>query len=223
MRFQDRHHAGQMLGQHLLEMGYGSNILVFGLPRGGIPVAYEVATCLEADLDVFVVRKLGLPGHEELAMGAIGPGGSVVINENVVTAHQVTSDEIRDAIVRESKELERRLQTYRDGDNGFALIDKDILLVDDGLATGATMQVACAAVRELGARSIHVAAPVGAPSSCRDIANIADTVVCLETPDPFFGVGQFYTDFSQTSDEEVIELLQRAREKSESRHFQKAT
>jgi putative phosphoribosyl transferase len=205
--FQDRTDAGRQLAEKLLSYAGRDDVFVLALPRGGVPVAFEVAQRLGVPLDVFVVRKLGVPGHEELAMGAIASGGVRVLNEDVlyVLADAQSIVEMVTAIERE--ELKRRERDYRGDRPAPEARGRTVILVDDGLATGATMRAAAAALRQQGAAKIIVAVPVGAPSTCHEIRSVADEVVCLQTPGSFMGVGQYYEDFSQTADEEVRELL----------------
>jgi len=181
---------------------------VLALPRGGVPVAYEVARALAAPLDVFLVRKLGLPGHEELAMGAIASGGIRLINEHVVDAYQVTAAEIEKVAAVEQAELERRELLYRDGRPLPTLANRTVILVDDGLATGATMRVAILAVRAESPARIVVAVPVAAAETCDEFRSLVDDVVCAETPEPFFAVGVWYENFEQTTDQQVHDLLE---------------
>ena len=183
------------------------DIAVLGLPRGGVPVAYEIARALGASLDVFLVRKLGTPGHPELAMGAIASGGIRVLNDEVVRALGIRADQIDAVAGREQAELERREAVYRHGRPLPPLNGKTVILVDDGLATGSTMRAAVLAARQQKPARVVVAVPVGAPETCRELRAIADEVICAETPTPFSAVGQWYQDFTQTSDEEVIALL----------------
>jgi predicted phosphoribosyltransferase len=185
------------------------DIVVLALPRGGVPVGDQVATSLGVPLDVFVVRKLGVPGHEELAMGAIASGGVRLINHDVVDALGIPESVIDQVARREQLELERREQLYRGSRPLTPLANKTVILVDDGLATGSTMRAAIAAVRLQQPTSIVVGVPVGAASTCREIGKDADEVVCLRTPDPFIAVGLWYRDFSETSDAEVRSLLGR--------------
>jgi putative phosphoribosyl transferase len=211
MHFLDRADAGQFLARKLLPLADRGDVLVLALPRGGVPVGYEIARALHAPLDVFVVRKLGVPGQEELAMGALASGGIRVLNADVVAAlGRHAQEAIEQATARETEELRRREQRYR-GDRPFPdLGGKTVVLVDDGLATGATMRAAARAVRERKPAKLIIAVPVAAESSCRKMRSEADEVVCALLPEPFFGVGQFYDDFSQTTDEEVRALLARA-------------
>jgi predicted phosphoribosyltransferase len=185
-------------------------VIVLGLPRGGVPVAFEAAKALGAPLDVFLVRKLGVPGHDELAMGAIASGGVRVLNDSVVGSLAIPEAALEEVTARERKELERRERAYRGGRSGPALGGRRIILVDDGLATGATMRAAVKALRAHEPARIVVAVPTAPPDAIDDLREEADEVVCLHTPAPFYGVGGSYDDFSQTSDEEVRELLARA-------------
>lgn len=207
--FRDRREAGRRLARELGEYSNRPDVLVLALPRGGVPVGYEVARALHAPLDVFVVRKLGVPGHEELAMGAIASGGVRVLNDDVVRMLDVPDAAI-DAVARdEQRELERRESLYRDGRPPADVRGRTVVLVDDGLATGSTMRAAEAAVRSLHPRAVVVAVPVGAAETCEEIRALADEVVCPHTPAGFRAVGQWYEDFSQTTDDEVRKILDR--------------
>jgi predicted phosphoribosyltransferase len=212
--FRDRRHAGSVLGQALTPYANRSDVTVLALPRGGVPVAYEVARALRAPLDVFIVRKLGVPGHEELAMGAIAGGGVRVLNDDVV--HGLGLDEAAiDRVTRsEQRELERREREYRGDRLPPELRGRTAILVDDGLATGATMLAAVKALRLQQPSRIVVAVPTAAAETCAQLRSEADEVICATTPRPFRGVGQWYLDFSQTSDDEVRELLARSRDES---------
>lgn len=205
--FRDRRDAGRRLAEKLTEYVNHPDIVVLALPRGGVPVAHEVAKALHAPLDIFLVRKLGVPGHEELAMGAIASGGVRVLNQQVVHSLGIPPDVIDDVVAREQQELRRRERAYRAGRAFPDLHGKRVILVDDGLATGATMAAAVNGVRALGAHRVIVAVPTAAPEVCEAFEEYVDTIVCAETPQPFFGVGMWYADFSQTSDEEVRRLL----------------
>jgi predicted phosphoribosyltransferase len=205
--YEDRRHAGIELAARLSQFKGRSDVVVLALPRGGVPVAYEVARALGAPLDVFVVRKLGLPGHRELAMGAIASGGVRVLNEDVVSWYRIPDAVIDDVAVKEQAELERRERAYRDGRKPVKLRDRVVILVDDGLATGSTMKAAVEAIRAHAPSRIVVAVPVGSPETCREFTEVADEIVCARTPDRFAAVGQWYRDFSQTTDEEVRDLL----------------
>ena len=205
--FRNRCDAGEQLGQFLRDQGFDGHFIVLGLARGGVPVAAEVARQLHAHLDVYVVRKLGLPGQEELAMGAIGSGGVIVLQPSVIAHHQVDQATIQAVAERERQELARRLNRYRQGNESYDLAGRDVLIVDDGLATGSTMRAAVAALRLLEPKSIHVAVPVAAAESRAELAALVDSVHSLIEPVSFGGIGQFYRDFSQTTDEEVSALL----------------
>jgi predicted phosphoribosyltransferase len=205
--FQDRTDAGRQLAERLLNFAGRDDVIVLALPRGGVPVAFEVAQRLGVSLDVFVVRKLGVPGHEELAMGAIASGGVRVLNEDVLYVLPDAQSIVEMVTAIEREELKRRERNYRGDRPAPEVRGRTVILVDDGFATGATMRAAAAALRQQGAAKIIVAVPVGAPSTCQEIRSVADEVVCLQTPDSFMGVGQYYDDFSQTTDEEVRELL----------------
>ncbi len=208
--FRDRVEAGRILATKLSAYKNRPGVLVLGLPRGGIPVAYEVAQELGAPLDVFLVRKLGLPGHEELAMGAIASGGVQVLNADVVNLFRVPLDVIDHIAAREQAELNRREQAYRQGRPAPVIEGRTVILVDDGLATGSTMRAAVAAVRQKAPERIVVAVPVAAPSTCDEFRDEVDEVICAETPEPFHAVGLWYEDFTQTTDAEIRELLNRA-------------
>ncbi len=208
--FRDRADAGRRVAAMLRHYAGRADVVVLALPRGGVPVGYEVARVLGAPLDVFGVRKLGVPGREELAMGAIASGGVRVLNEQVVRELGITRADIEEQAEREGRELERREIAYRDGRTRPDVRGKVVILVDDGLATGATMRAAVAAVRKLGPARVVVAVPVGAEETCRNFACVADEIVCAAHPDPFIAVGVWYHDFGQTTDEEVRNLLARA-------------
>jgi predicted phosphoribosyltransferase len=214
MLYRDRYEAGRVLGERLASLAGQPDLLVLGLARGGVPVAWEVARRLGAPLDVFVVRKLGFPGHEELAMGAIASGGVMVLNPEVI-AYGVDRAEIERVTQREQRELERRERVFRGDRPPMRVAGRTVVLVDDGLATGSTMRAAVRALRQEGAGRIIVAVPVAAPSVCAEMEAEADQVVCAATPEPFRAVGLWYEDFAQTSDEEVRELLDRASEAGE--------
>jgi len=200
-----------VLGERLAGLACQPDLLVLGLPRGGVPVAWEVARRLGAPLDVFVVRKLGFPGHEELAMGAIASGGVRVLNPEVI-AYGVSRAQIEQVTEKERRELERREQLFRGDRPPMRVADRTVVLVDDGLATGSTMRAAVRALRQERAGRIIVAVPVAAPSVCAEMKAEADEVVCAATPEPFRAVGLWYDDFAQTSDAEVRELLDGAGE-----------
>jgi predicted phosphoribosyltransferase len=212
--FPNRTEAGRLLAKKLVKYAGRDDVIVLGLPRGGVPVAFEVAQRLGAPLDVFIVRKLGVPGFEELAVGAIASGGVRVLNEDVMRALPNADQLIESVTERETVELQRREQEYRDGRPAPELRDRVVILVDDGLATGATMRAAVKALRQRGVARIVVAVPVGPPDTCREFEDAADETVCASMPEFFQAVGQYYEDFSQTSDEEVRELLSRAAQQS---------
>lgn len=208
--FRDRHEAGRILAAMLKQYEGRDDVLVLALPRGGVPVACEVAGALGAPLDVFLVRKLGLPGHDELAMGAIATGGERVLNEQVVQELQIPGRIIDAVAERERQELERRERLYRGDRPPPDVRGRTVILVDDGLATGSTMRVAVRALRRQGPARIVVAAPVAASQTSNEFRAEADEVVCAVTPEPFYAVGLWYADFSPTSDDEVRDLLARA-------------
>ncbi len=205
--YSDRREAGRILAKHLKQYFGKPKTVVLGLARGGVPVAYEIAIALGLPLDVFVVRKLGVPGHEELAMGAIASGDIQVINSEVADSLSDPKIALRDAIEQEQVVLKQREQLYRKGNPLTGLHGKTAILVDDGLATGTTMSVAVQAMKRLGASRCVVAVPIGSIEACSTVQREADEVICLAKPELFYGVGQFYEDFSQTSDEEVQTLL----------------
>jgi predicted phosphoribosyltransferase len=210
MIYRDRAEAGKRLASQLKGYVNRPDVLVLALPRGGVPVAFEVAEALGAPLDIFLVRKLGVPGHEELAMGAIATGGVRVLNREVVNQLRVPVGVIDAVAANELRELERRERAYRGMRPAPDVKGKTVILVDDGLATGSTMRAAAAALRKQGPARIVVAVPVSAPQTCDEYRMGVDEIVCAVTPEPFHAVGQWYEDFSQTSDEEVRELLARA-------------
>lgn len=212
-RFRDRAEAGQRLVARLT--GYrqgaveGTDVLVLGLPRGGVPVAYPIANALNAPLDVWLVRKLGVPGQEELAMGAIATGSIMVLNNEIIEALGISRKIIHQVAVAEKQELERRDRAYRGNRLPAAIQDRTVILVDDGIATSSTLRAAIAALQQQP-RRIVVAAPVAPPAVCESLRSIVDEVICLETPEPLQSIGMWYRDFSQTTDAEVRELLQRS-------------
>lgn len=208
--FQDRHEAGEILAGKIDNYSGRDDVIVLGLPRGGVPVAYEIAKRIAAPLDVFIVRKLGVPGFEELAAGAIASGGVRVFNDDVMRALPNALQIIDEVMSREEEELARREKIYRGDRPPLDVANKIIILVDDGLATGATMRAAVKALRQRGAAKIVVAVPVGAPETCREFETLADETICATTPEYFHAVGQFYENFAQTTDEEVRELLARS-------------
>jgi predicted phosphoribosyltransferase len=211
MLFDDRQQAGRKLAARVVEhaRSLGPDPIVLALPRGGVPVGFEVARALAAPLEVFVVRKLGVPGQEELAMGAIASGGVVVLSDDIIAALAIPQPLIERVIAFERREVERRERAYRDHPPR-PVVGRGAVVVDDGLATGATMQAAIAALRQLRPARITIAVPVASPGTCRDLCTGVDLAICAATPDPFFGVGAWYYDFAQTSDDEVRALLRAA-------------
>jgi putative phosphoribosyl transferase len=205
--YRDRREAGRELARRLKKYAGRNDVVVLALPRGGVPVAFDVADALGAPLDIFLVRKLGTPGHRELAMGAIASGGIRVLNDDVVRWLGISPEQIEAVADQEQRELERRQQAYLAGREPQPLEGRIVILVDDGLATGSTMRAAAQAVRQRNPAQVVVAAPVGAPDTCREMAAVADEVVCARTPEPFSAVGQWYLDFDQTTDEEVMDLM----------------
>jgi putative phosphoribosyl transferase len=205
--FADRREAGQALALKLQRYRGQPGVVVLALPRGGVPVAYEIAEALDAPLEIFVVRKIGMPGHPEFAIGAIASGGVRVLSDDIVKAYGIP-DSVIDALARqETAELERREREYRRNSSRLDLRDRVAVLVDDGLATGSTMRAAVEAVRALGPSRVVVAVPVGAPETCAAFESIADEIICARTPEPFSAVGLWYRDFAQTTDDEVRALL----------------
>jgi len=208
-RFRNRTDAGRQLAEKLAAYANRPDVLVLALPRGGVPVGFEVARELGAPLDVFLVRKLGVPGYEELAMGAVATGGVRVLNDEIVRGLGISEHEIDAAAARELQELARRERLYR-GDRPLPdIAGRTVILVDDGLATGATMRAAIAAVRQQQPARIVIAVPTASPDTCEALKAEADDVVCAMTPEPFLAVGHWYEDFTQTTDDEVRELLAR--------------
>ena len=209
-RFANRRQAGAVLGERLARMRLDAPPVVLALPRGGVPVGYEVARALNAPFDVFLVRKLGVPGHEELAMGAIARGGTRVLNHEVLELAELTEDDVEHVAEVEQRELERRERAYRGDRPPVDVAGKTAILVDDGLATGSTMRAAIQAVRAENPKRVIVAVPVAASSVCDALSREVDAIVCPQAPERFYAVGLWYEDFSQTTDEEVRELLARA-------------
>ncbi len=210
MLFADRFEAGRLLASRLAEFAERNDVVVLALPRGGVPVGYEVAKALQAPLDIFVVRKLGTPGQEELAMGALASGGITVLNQEVIQELDISQETIDTAVSRGGPELERRELEYREGRPAVEVQGWTVILVDDGLATGSSMRVAAKALKKKLAAQIVVAVPVASPSTCAEFEREVDKVICAVTPHPFWAVGQWYRNFSQTTDEEVRELLRRS-------------
>jgi putative phosphoribosyl transferase len=208
--YRDRTHAGRELASKLLEYAARPDVIVLALPRGGVPVAFEVATALRAPLDVFIVRKLGVPGHDEYAMGAIATGGVRVLDDRVVRAARVTRAELDAVTAAEQRELERRERQYRGDRSPPEVAGRTVILVDDGLATGSTMRAAVEALRQEGAARVVVGVPIAPLETCDAFREIVDDIVCARTPEPFYAVGLWYEDFSQTTDDEVRELLERS-------------
>ncbi|MGZ9096830.1 MAG: phosphoribosyltransferase [Micavibrio sp.] len=212
LRFENREEAGQELSNALAQYKDKPDTIILALPRGGVPVAHEAAKILNLPMDVWLVRKLGVPGHEELAMGAIALNGTYHINKEIALSLNVPQRLLNQVIARERIELARRNKLYRQGRPIPEIKGKTIIIIDDGLATGATMRAAIESLRQMHAAKIVAAAPVGAKETCRALAEVADEVACLRMPEPFYGVGQWYRDFSQTSDEEVQKILEQSTE-----------
>jgi predicted phosphoribosyltransferase len=208
--FRDRIEAGHMLAQRLQAYRNGPDVLVLGLPRGGVPVAYEAARELNVPLDVFIVRKLGVPGHEELAMGAIATGGVRVLHQAIIRELGIPQETIDRVTESEAKELERRQHLYRSDKPLPAVQGRVVIIIDDGLATGSTMKAAVAALRQQHPKRLVVAVPTAPAETCQELRQMADEVVCLVSPEPFYAVGGSYVDFRQTTDEEVRDLIKRA-------------
>jgi putative phosphoribosyl transferase len=216
--FRDRFDAGRQLAAALQHYATCPNLLILALPRGGVPVGYEIARSLNAPLDLMLVRKLGVPGHEELAMGAIAAGGIRIVSDDIVAAFAIPDRVIATVAANEEEELDRRGRTYRDQQPPPLIRGRTIILVDDGLATGSTMRAAAAALRSQRPERLVGAVPVAPPASCAELSREMDEVYCLLTPDPFFSVGSWYQDFSQIDDEEVRSLLEASR-----RHLEKSS
>jgi putative phosphoribosyl transferase len=210
MKFKDRTEAGQVLARKLAAYANHEDVVVLALPRGGVPVAFEIATALNVPLDVFLVRKLGVPGQSELAMGAIASSGVRVLNQDIVRSLRLSDAVIDKVAAKEQQELERRERLYRDDRPIPLLHERTVIIVDDGLATGATMRAAIEAIRQQQPARIVVAVPISSPETCRDLAVEVDEIICVETPQPFCSVGLWYEDFPQTTDEEVRALLKQA-------------
>jgi len=209
-RFRGRRDAGQRLAVHLSTYVGQADVLVVGLARGGVPEAYEVARGLRAPLDIMLVRKLGVPGHEELAMGAIASGGIRILSDDVIAAFGITEPVLAAVTAVEQEELERQERSYRDDRPPPVVRGRTVILVDDGLATGSTMLAAAGAIQRQSPERVIVAVPVAPPETCRAMRHAVDEVICVGSPEPFFSVGTWYRDFSQVSDDEVHELLDRA-------------
>lgn len=209
-RFHDRRHAGEVLAQELSAYAGRSGVIVLALPRGGVPVAYEVAVALGVPLDIFIVRKLGLPGHEELAIGAIASGGIRVLNEDIICAFNIPEDMLNRITQQELQELQRREQSYRGDRSAPDIRDRTVILIDDGLATGASMRAAVTGLRAQHPARIVIAVPTAARETCDAFKSEVDEIVCVITPEPFGGVGRWYENFSQTTDEQVRAFLEEA-------------
>ena len=207
MYFRDRTEAGQVLARRLQQYKNQPDVLILGLPRGGVPVAYEVARDLNAPLDVFIVRKLGVPGHEELGMGAIATGGVRTLHEGIIREIGISPQTIEAVSAREQAELERRERLYRGDRPAPTIKGRTVVIVDDGLATGSTMKAAIQAVRQQDPRQVIVAVPTAPSETCEQLKESADHVVCALTPEPFFSVGGSYADFTQITDGEVRDLI----------------
>lgn len=216
--FRDRTDAGRVLAERVAHSVHDKDVLVLGLPRGGVPVAFEVAHALHADLDIFLVRKLGLPGHEELAIGAIASGGIRVFNRALLAELNLSPKLIDQIAAREERELRRREELYREGRPPLPVRNRTVLLVDDGLATGASMKAAAQALQLQGPKRIIVAVPVAAEQTCDEFRMHVDEVICAYTPQPFLAVGMWYEDFSQTTDQEVQHLLEDAARQTRAQH-----
>ena len=209
MLIRDRAEAGQILATKLKQYAKRPDVIILALPRGGVPVAYQVAAILDLPLDIFLLRKLGVPGQEELAMGAIASGGVRVLNHDVIESLRIPESIIEAVAEKEKRELERRENFYKQDAPPYDLTNKTVILIDDGLATGATMRAAAEALKQQKVNKIVIAVPVAAESTCRELSELVDEIVCALTPEPFYGVGYWYDDFSQTSDGEVIDLLKK--------------
>ena len=209
--FPHRTEAGRALARELSRYTDQNDVVVLALPRGGVPIAFEIAHALHAPLDIFLVRKLGVPRYEELAMGAIASGGTRVLNESVVEQMRITDADIEKVARREQQELERRERAFRDDREPVPVSDRVCILVDDGLATGSTMRAAIMALRKQKPKRIVLAVPVAAADTCAEFESLADEMICLYTPEPFMAVGRWYDDFAQLTDEEVRDYLERAR------------
>jgi putative phosphoribosyl transferase len=208
--FRDRRDAGKKLARKLFAYAARPDVTILALPRGGVPVGYEVARALNAPLDIFIVRKLGMPGREELAIGAIASGGIRILNKDIIRMLSIPDEVINFVVKRELQELQRREDLYRGGRTAPEARDRTVILIDDGLATGASMRAAVAGLRAQHPARIVVAVPAAAPETCDAFQSEVDEIICASTPEPFYGVGHWYEDFSQTTDEEVRNLLQEA-------------
>lgn len=209
MKYTNRTQAGDYLASFLTEHRQKKEVLVLALPRGGVPVAYEIAAKLQVSLDVLIVRKLGVPSHAELAMGAISSEGTVIFNEEIIQSLHISAEAVDQVLQKEQEELKRRESRYRDNRPVPDIKNKTIILVDDGIATGATMKTAIAALRLKQPKNIIIAVPVAARETCEELANLVEAIICPLQPDHFYAVGAWYEQFTQTTDEEVIDLLKR--------------
>jgi predicted phosphoribosyltransferase len=207
--FHDRSHAGRKLAEKLTAYRDRRNVIVLALPRGGVPVACEVALALNAPVDIFIVRKLGVPGQEELALGAIASGGIRILNDEIIHQLNIPQRVIEAITQQELQELERRERAYRGNRPPLEVRDHIVILIDDGLATGASMRAAVKGLRTRNPRWLVVAVPTAASEICEEFERIADEMICATTPEPFYGVGMWYEDFSQTTDEEVQKILEK--------------
>lgn len=219
MVFPNRTEAGRELARHLRKYADRDDVLVLGAPRGGVPVAFEIATALRLPLDIFVLRKLGVPGREELGFGAIASGGVRILDSDTIQALGLTASEIKQVIQAEEWELERREHEYRGGRPPLHVAGLTVILADDGIATGSSMRAAIRALRQMNPARIVLAVPVAPHLTCDRLSSEVDELICLDMPEPFFGVGQFYRDFSQVSDEEVTKLLNRASQQQLEQHY----
>jgi putative phosphoribosyl transferase len=220
-KFSNRTEAGQLLAEKLIEYRHHSDVLVLALPRGGVPIGYEIAQALQVPLDVCLVRKLGVPGQEELAMGAIAPGGVMVLNNEVLTNLQISRQTLLEVANQEKQELDRRMRVYR-GDRPLPQIrDQTIILVDDGIATSSTLRAAITVLQRQEPKNIIVAVPVAPMAACQALEKLVQQVVCLTTPEPLYSIGMWYRDFSQTTDEEVCHLLKQAAQEQTEANFAK--
>lgn len=208
--FRDRRDAGRQLAKRLEQYRGQAGVLVLALPRGGVSTGFEIACHLGAPLDVLIVRKIGLPGEPELAIGAVSETGAVILNERIISVYHVSDDYIRAEVSRQKSEISRRLELYRKGRGITGLEGKTIILADDGVATGATMKAAIATLKREEIKRLVVALPVAPPETAKELAQMADELVCLETPEQFMSVGGFYTDFTQVPDEAVVKMLREA-------------
>ena len=221
--FSNRVDAGKRLASELIRNPVGKNAIVLAIPRGGVVVGYEIARALNLPLDVIIPRKIGAPDNPELAIGAMTEDGTIILDPEIVSYVRVSQEYVKEESQRQKKEIERRLRTYRGNEPYPSLRGKDVIIVDDGIATGSTMKAALASVKKRGAKTVTIAVPVGPPSTIRELKQQANEVVCPYTPEYFQAIGQFYMDFEQTTDEEVIQLLKKSRNKDPSKPSDKVT